>query len=321
MANDIIKKYVFKIAKDRKIEQYSIVGIEILKDNTLEVSFDDEVRLQINFKDKKTVINSNQKQIKINLQDIRDIKWIKGFKKGSAKIIVWHFNKDYYVLYANLRNREDIANEFKVTRTCNIRGGGFLPLSERRKERDLFMSGWKKIIEDELPLMWNRSITVSQRYKGPMVYDGNYFDLFDHAQGLYILGYYYPVIILCRSAVEQALISILIKSGHPYEIYKKKGSGNIKSIENLVSTCRSYVLFEKKPLINKTSAKKIGEINRIASDLVHLKQELKTLNSYKKDALLCMDNLHYVIKTHLNFIKDTGVVSGYKITGKTKRLQ
>jgi len=34
-----------------------------------------------------------------------------------------------------------------------------------------------------------------------------------------------------------------------------------------------------------------------------------------------MDNLQYVVKNHLNFIKDTGVVSGYKITGSAKRLK
>jgi len=33
-----------------------------------------------------------------------------------------------------------------------------------------------------------------------------------------------------------------------------------------------------------------------------------------------MDGLQYVIKNHLNFIKDTGTVSGYKISGSAKRL-
>jgi hypothetical protein len=222
VVNKITKEYVLPEVEKRKIKQYEIVGIEILKDENIKIYFNYELKLMLEFKDKQIQIKDKQKKIKIDLHNIKNIKWNnKELQKDSAKIVIWYFNKDYCILCWDLKNRKDIISKFKGTKTYNLRGGGFLPLKERKKEKDVFFQGWKKIIEDELSAMWLRNITVSQKYKGPIVYDGNYFDLFNHAQGLYILGYYYPTIILCRSAIEQALISILLKSGHPYEIYIK----------------------------------------------------------------------------------------------------
>ena len=174
----------------------------------------------------------------------------------------------------------------------------------------------------ELPLMWKRHLTVSQRYRGVMVYDGNYFDLFSHAQELFVLGYYYSAIIICRTAAEQALVSVLTKTGQGFEIYKSgTGKKKLKSIEELVATCRSFSLFGRKYPINKAAAKKLNDISIVASELVHPKNDLGELVLYKKNAVKCMDNLHYVIKHHLNFVKDTGKVSGYRIAGSNKRLK
>ena len=172
--------------------------------------------------------------------------------------------------------------------------------------------------------MWTRHITVSQRYRGAMVYDGNYFDLFYHAQKLYVLGYYYSSIVICRTAAEQALVRILLKVGKGFEIYypkKKGGRLMIKGIRDLVKTCLDSKLFRGKYPINKTAEKKLNDIAVTANDLVHPKHDLDALNVYKSNALKCMDNLQYVIKNHLNFIKDTGTVSGYKISSSVKRLK
>ena len=155
-----------------------------------------------------------------------------------------------------------------------------------------------------------------------MSYDGNYFDLFLHAQDLYILGYYYSSIIICRVATEQALICILFKSGKGWDIYKKnKGNKKLKSIEELAETCRSYALFHNKYPISKISARKVNKISVIASDLVHPKNDIGETELYKKQAMECIDRLQFVINRHLNFIKDTGVTSDYKISDPPKRLK
>ena len=139
-----------------------------------------------------------------------------------------------------------------------------------------------------------------------------------------MLGFYYSSIIICRSAAEQALIRILTKVGQGLEIYRKnkKGRKEIKGIKELVNSCRNINNFPtRKYPINKTAEKKLMQISYIASDLVHPKHDLDELEAYKKQSIKCMDNLQYVVKNHLNFIKDTGVVSGYKITGSAKRLK
>jgi len=139
-----------------------------------------------------------------------------------------------------------------------------------------------------------------------------------------VLGFYYSSIIICRSAAEQALIRILTKVGQGLEIYRKskKGRKEIKGIKELVTSCRNRNNFStKKCPINKTAEKKLMAISYIASNLVHPKHDLDELEAYKKQAIKCMDNLQYVIKNHLNFVKDTGVVSGYRLTGSAKRLK
>lgn len=222
-----------------------------------------------------------------------------------------------------LKKQNKLKEGPRALQLFKIRGGGYLPIKMRRKEKSDFMNGYRTGLEMKLPQMWKRHITVSQRFRGVMVYDGNYFDLFLHAQELYVLGYYYSATIICRTAAEQALISILTKTGKGNEIYKQKGSGKrrVKSIEQLVATCRSYSLFQKKCPINKNAAKRLNDISTIACDLVHPKHDIIELEFYKKKAIDCMDNLQYVIKKHLNFIKDTGVMSGYKIASSAKRLK
>ena len=206
-----------------------------------------------------------------------------------------------------------------------MRGGGYLPLDMRREQKQDFLNGYRAGLEKELSQMWKRHITVSQRYNGVMVYDGNYFDLFTHAQELYVLGFYYSSVIICRAATEQTLIQILTNRGKGLEIYRSNKKGKkkkLKGIQELIDACRDKRLFKnKKYPINKWSEKKLTLIAHTANDLVHLKQNLSELESYKDKALECMDNLQYVIKNHLNFIKDTGIVSGYKIVGNSKRIK
>lgn len=321
--NKVNKEYIEPELKQKKLTGFVSAGIEILPDGTHKVYLDNEVKLLLEFENRKVNPNDVGKPVNVNLHEIKYVKWQdKKLNKDSAKILVVHFNKDWWIWTADFKNRKELEEKFKLTRTFKVRGGGYLPLNIRKQEKGEFIRGWRAGLEKELPAMWRRYITVNQKYRGVMVYDGNYFDIFSHAQELYILGYYYSSIIICRSAAEQALIQILLKKGRGFDIYKQvKRKKKLKSIEQLVATCRSYSLFRDKYPINKKAAAKLNKISTIAGDLVHPKYDLDNLETYKKKVVECMDNLHYVIKNHLNFIKDTGVVSGYKFSGSAARLQ
>lgn len=323
--NQVIKKYIAPELKKRKLKGYAAAGIEFFLDNKVKIYFDNEIQLLLEFKKSKISPNNVGKQINVDLHDIKDIKWKdKNLKKDSAKILIVHFNKNWWIWDADFNSRKDLEDKFKITKSFTVRGGGYLPLNYRKKEKGEFLNGWQSALKNELPLMWRRHITVSQRYRGVMVYDGNYFDLFSHAQDLYVLGYYYSSIVVCRTAAEQSLVSILSKVGKAFDKYYTKKEGRkpmIKGIRDLVKTCRNKKIFHNKFPINRTSEKKLLQIATIANDLVHPKRDLDELEIYKKSALQCMDNLQYIIKNHLNFVKDTGKVSGYKIKGQAKRLK
>lgn len=323
--NKAVREYIDPELKHLGLKDFSTAGIEILPDGTHKIYLDNNVQLLLEFKKRKFNPNDTGKPINVDLHEIKDVKWQdQKLNKNSAKILVIHFNKEWWIWDADFKRIEELEQKFKVTTTYKVRGGGYLPLEMRKQEKKEFFGGWRMGLEKELPAMWKRHITVSQRYRGAMVYDGNYFDLFSHAQELYVLGYYYSSIIVCRTAAEQALIRILLKIGNGFEIYypkKKGGKPMIKGIKDLVKTCRDSKLFRSKYPINKTAGKKLAEIGVTANDLVHPKHDLDALDVYKGSALRCMDNLQYVIKNHLNFLKDTGKVSGYRISGQVKRLK
>lgn len=321
--NKAVKEYIEPELKRRNIKGFSAAGIEILPNGTHKIYFDNNVQVMLEFKNRKINPNDTGKPTNVDLHEIKDVKWYdKKLSKSSLKILIIRFNKDWWIWDADLKKSKTLEEKFRVTTTLRIRGGGYLPLEMRKRQKNELFQGWRKGLEKELPSMWRRYITVSQRYRGVMVYDGNYFDLFSHAQDLYILGYYYSSIIICRTAAEQALIRILLKVGKGFDIYKQtKGKKKIKSIEQLVETCRSHSLFRGKYPISKIAGKKVNEISTIASDLVHPKHDLDELDAYKKEAIKCMDNLQFVIKRHLNFIKDTGTISGYRVSGTAKRLK
>src|SRR3989338_4429888 len=323
--NKINKEYIEPELNRRKITDFASAGIELLPNGTNKVYLNNEVQLLLKFLKRKVNPSDTGKPISVDLHEIKDIKWHdKKLNKNSAKILVVHFNKDWWIWSADFKNKKELEEKFKINRTFKVRGGGYLPLNIRKQEKGEFMQGWRAGLEKELSAMWKRHITTSQRYRGVMVYDGNYFDLFSHARELYILGYYYSSIIICRSAAEQALIQILLKSGKGFDVYKQnkgKKKPMIKGIIDLVKTCRDSKLFHGKYPINKTAEKKLNEIAVIANNLVHPKHDLDALDVYKDNTLKCMDNLQYVIKSHLNFIKDTGTVSGYKFSGSAKRLK
>lgn len=323
--NKVRKEFVEPELKQKKFDKFTAAAIEIFKDGKHKIYLDDEVQILIEFKNKKINPSDTGKNISIDLQEIKNLSWSDPkLTKNSAKILIIHFNKDWWIYWADFKKMKELEEKFKVTQTFKIRGGGYLPLNMRKEEKSEFLKGYRLGLEQELPQMWKRHITISQRYTGVMAYDGNYFDLFHHAQELYVLGFYYSSIIICRSAAEQALIRILTKVGQGLEIYRKnkKGRKEIKGIKELVNSCRDKNNFPtKKCPINKTAEKKLMSISYIASDLVHPKHDLGELEAYKKQAIQCMDNLQYVIKNHLNFVKDTGVVSGYRISGSAKRLK
>lgn len=321
--NKIKKEYIDPEVARRKLTGFAAVGIEIFKNGAHKIYLNNEVHFVIEFKNRKINPNDVGKSIKVDLHDIKDMKWNdKKLDKDSAKILVMRFNENWWVYHADFKKMKELEEKFKIIQKFSIRGGGYLPLNMRREEKNEFVKGYRLGLEYELPQMWKRHVTISQKYTGVMVYDGNYFDLFHHAQELYVLGYYYSSIIICRTAAEQALIRILIKTGHGLEIYKQeREKRKLKSIEQLVTTCRSYSLFKNKYPINKTAAKKLNQISTLASQLIHPKNDLDELEKYKKDAIKCMDNLQYVIKNHLNFIKDTGTISGYRLAESAKRLK
>lgn len=321
--NKAAKEYIEPELKRLGLKGFGAAGIEIFSDGTHKIYFDGDVQVMLEFKNKKVNPSDTGKAINVDLHEIKDVKWHdKKLSKSSAKILVVQFNKDWWIWDADFKKIKELEEKFRVTTTHKIRGGGYLPLEMRKQEKKDFLQGWRTGLEKELPAMWTRHITISQRYRGVMVYDGNYFDLFSHAQELYVLGYYYSSIIICRTATEQALIRILLKVGKGLDIYKQaKGKKKLKSIEQLAETCRSHSLFRGKYPISKIAAKKVNEISNLASNLVHPKSDLHELDAYKKEAIKCMDNLQFVIKRHLNFIKDTGKVSGYKISGSAKRLK
>lgn len=323
--NKAVKEYIDPELKHLGRKGFGAAGIEILPDGKHKVYLDQDIQIMLEFKNKKINPNDTGKAINVDLHEIKDVKWHdQKLSRDSAKILVVRFNKDWWIWGADFKNNKELEEKFKVTTTHKIRGGGYLPLEMRKQEKKDFLRGWRTGLEKELPAMWTRHITVSQRYRGAMVYDGNYFDLFSHAQELYVLGYYYSSIVVCRTAAEQALIRILVKVGKGLEIYYSKKNGRkpmIKGIRDLVKTCRDPKLFRGKYPINKTAEKKLNEIAITANDLVHPKHDLDALDVYKDNALKCMDGLQYVIKNHLNFIKDTGTVSGYRISGQVKRLK
>ncbi|MFY9493204.1 MAG: hypothetical protein WAP55_01890 [Minisyncoccia bacterium] len=321
--NRAVKEFIEPELKRLSLKNFNVAGVEIMPDGNRRISFDSSVQIMLEFKSRKLSPNDTGKPIKIDLQELKDVKWHDPtLGKESARILVVRFSKDWWIWDADFKKMKDLENRFKFTTTHKVRGGGYLPLTIRKQEKGEFLRGWKMGLEKELPAMWRRHITVSQRYRGVMVYDGNYFDLFSHAQELYVLGYYYSTIIVCRTAAEQALVRILLKVGKGFDIYKRaKGRKKLKSIEQLVETCRSYSLFRGKYPISKISAKKINNISTTASELIHPKHDLHELDVYKKQAERCMDNLQFIISRHLNFIKDTGVVSGYRLGGSAHRLR
>ncbi len=321
--NKAIKEYIEPELKRLGLKDFSVAGIEILSDGSHRIFLDNAVQVMLEFKNRKLNPNNAGKPINVDLHEIKNVKWHDPtLGKKSATILVVRFNKDWWIWHADFKKIKDLENKFKITTAHKVRGGGYLPLTMRRQEKSEFLQGWRTGLEKELPAMWKRHITVSQRYRGVMVYDGNYFDLFSHAQELYVLGYYYSSIVVCRTATEQALIRILLKVGRGFDIYKQaKDNKKLKSIEHLAETCRSYSLFRGKYPISKIAAKKVNEISTTASNLVHPKHDLYELDAYKKQAIKCMDNLQFVIRHHLNFIKDTGTVSGYRIFGRVKRLK
>lgn len=323
--NKAVKEYIEPELKKRNLKGFGAVGIEFLSDGSNKIFIDSEVIISLEFKDKRLNPSDAGKNINVDLQEIKNLKWSdKSVAKTSAKILIVRFNKNWWIWDAFFADNKALEQQFQITNTHKVRGGGYLPLEMRKKEKAEFLIGWKTGLNSELPSMWKRHITVCQRYRGVMVYDGNYFDLFSHAQELYVLGYYFSSIIICRTASEQALIQIMQKSGKGFDIYYPRKNGKkrmVKGIRDLVKTCRDSKVFGKKFPINKKSEGKLCKIAEIANDLVHPKSDLSTLKEYKADAIKCMDYLQYVIKHHLNFVKDTGTVSGYKIAGSAKRLK
>lgn len=324
--NKVLNEHIGPELKRLGIKDFTSAGIEFFDDGHCRVYVDEGMEMVIGFKKRKVSPDDTGKRLNLDLKDIKDVEWAgAGLQKESAKVFVIRFSKDWWIYGADFKKRKDLEESFKVTTTHKVRGSGYLPLEMLRQTKQLFVKEWKQGLEKELPLMWRRHVTVSQKYRGVMVYDGNYFDLFVHAQELYVLGYYYASVVVCRSAAEQALMSILLKSGKSFDIYYDRKPGKkaamAKGIKDLVSACRDKDLFPVKFPITKVSESKLMEIAAIANDLVHLKSDLAELDAYKKDALRCMGNLFFVIKRHLNFVKDTGKVSGFRASGKAKRLK
>lgn len=320
--NKLKDEFIEPELRKRNASLFSSALIEVLSDDSSNVYLDDEFELVVEFKEKKLNPNDLGKNITLDIKDIEDVNWKnKNINKNSAIILVIRFNDNWWLLKADFKTHKYLEDKFRVRKTFKVRGGGYLPLKMRRQEKGQFAQQWQDGLKKELPSMWTRYVTTTQKYRGTMVYDGNYFDLFIQAQEFYILGYFYSSIVMCRIAAEQALVNIFITKGNAFEIYKRDKSAEgklmLKGIYALVKSCRK----QKKPLINKASEKKLKDIADLANDLVHPKNNLTEMDKYKKSAVKCMDNLNYVIRMHLNFVKDTKIVSGYKFSRMVKRLK
>lgn len=323
--NKAVKLYVNPELKKRKIKDFQVAGILIEPKKPVKVYLDSEVEVLIEFKKRKLDPEDTGKNINIRVDEIENINWnISNISENTAIIFICKFNENWWVWDANFKGQSDLEKNFQVVTTHVIRGRGHLPLKLKKQTKPDFYSEQEIELKKKLPSVWRRHLTISQRYTGVMSYDGNYFDLFTRAQKLYEIGDYYSSIVICRIASEQAVIRILVKSGKIFDAYRdtKQGkSEDLKGIKELVDTCFDQKIFKnKKYPINRISKKKLIEIAHTANDLVHSKVNLQNMDSYKETALKCMDNLHYVIKNHLNFIKDTKVVSGYRHKGKSNRL-
>jgi hypothetical protein len=325
LINSVQKEYITPELQKRGLNTFAVALVEIPLNGSGPVHLDDEVTLSIGFKNRKVNPADAGKPLTIDLHEIKDIDWQSGkLDPKTAKILLVRFSKDWWILKADFKKRKDLEEKYRTTQTFKVRGAGYLPLNLRKQEKPQFMEGRRKGLEKELPAMWRRHITVSQRYSGALVYDGNYFDLFTHAQQLYILGHYFAATVVCRIAAEQMLVTMLIKSGKATEIFepiKPNKPKRLKGIYDLIATCRDRSLFGNKYPIGKTAEKRLKRIANAGNSLVHLKTELDESNAYKQTALQCMDDLSYAIKRHLNFVKDTGTVSGYRFGGSTKRLK
>lgn len=324
LINSVQREYIAPELKKRGRDAFAAALVEIPLSGAATVHLDDEVTLSIEFKNRKASPADVGKPMTIDLHEIKDINWANGkLEQKTAKILLVRFSKDWWIIKADFKKRKDLEDKYRTTKTYKVRGAGYLPLNLRKQEKPQFVEGWRKGLEQELPAMWKRHITVSQRYSGTLVYDGNYFDLFTHAQQLYILGHYFAATVICRIAAEQMLVMTLIKSGKGNEIFEPVKPGKpkrLKGIYDLIATCRDRSLFGSKYPIGKTAEKRLKRIANSGNNLVHLKAELDESNAYKQTALQCMDDLSYAIKRHLNFVKDTGTVSGYRFSGPAKRL-
>ena len=77
------------------------------------------------------------KPIVLDLKEIKNFVWSDAkLNRDSAKILVVHFNSNWWIYYADFRKQKELKEKFKVTQTFKIRGGGYLPLKIRRKEEN-----------------------------------------------------------------------------------------------------------------------------------------------------------------------------------------
>lgn len=325
LINKINKEFIEPELKKRSVASFATALVEILPSGQVKVYFDDEIQVELEFKNRTINPTDNGKKISVDLHEIKDIGWVDAqLNPKAAKILVIRFSKEWWIIKADFKKRKDLEEKYRTTKTHKVRGGGYLPLNLRKQQKSQFVQNWQKSLKKELPAMWRKHITVSQRYSGTLVYDGNYFDLFTHAQELYILGYYFASTVVCRIAAEQMLVTTLAKSGKATEIYEPFKQGRpkrLKGIYDLITTCRDSSLFGRKYPIGKTAERRLKRVANAGNNLVHPKTELDESDAYKQTALQCMDDLSYAIKRHLNFVKDTGVVSGYRPSGTVKRLK
>ncbi|RJQ28690.1 hypothetical protein C4571_03080, partial [Candidatus Parcubacteria bacterium] len=158
-ANKAIKEYIEPELKRLSLTGFSAAGIEILSDGTHKVCLDQDVQIMLEFKNKKIKPSDTGKAINVDLHEIKNVKWHdQKLSKSSAKILVVHFNKDWWIWDADFKKIKELEEKFRVTTTHKIRGGGYLPLGMRRQEKKEFLQGWRTGLDKELPVMWKRHI-------------------------------------------------------------------------------------------------------------------------------------------------------------------
>src|SRR3989344_7197404 len=114
--NKAVKEYIKPELRCRNLKGFGSAGIEIFSNGTHKVYFDNDVQIMLEFKNRKLNPNNTGKSVNVDLHEINDVKWHdKELNKNSAKILIIHFNKNWWIWGADFKKNKGLEEKFKVT--------------------------------------------------------------------------------------------------------------------------------------------------------------------------------------------------------------